>query len=126
MSADPPSYRPQGAPRPRPDGSTARPVGEQPPRTRVMPAGEPPSYAPGSGRRPVDPTPTPPEYAVSAPGPEYEPPSPPPPSPSARPKRPRRGRKVGLIFAFIMVQIGRASCRESAGLSRSDEWVSTT
>lgn len=108
MPTDPPSYHPQGAPRPRPDGATARPVGEEPPRTRVMPAGqptsEPPSYAPGSGRGPADPTPTPPEYAVPTPGPGHEPPPiDQPPIAPPRPKRRRRGRKAALVLTFVLV-----------------------
>src|SRR5690625_3200618 len=109
MPTDPPSYHPQGAPRPRPDGATARPVGdEEPPRTRVMPAGQPtsetPSYAPGSRRGPADPTPTPPEYAVPTPGPGHEPPpTDQPPIAPPRPKRRRRGRKAALVLTFVLV-----------------------
>src|SRR5690625_2754223 len=97
VPADPPSYRPQGAPRPRPDGSRARPVGEEPPRTRVMPVGEPPSYAPGSKQSPVDPTASPPEYAVPSPVPPHVPPIAPPRTAPTRPRRRRRGRKAAAI-----------------------------
>src|SRR5690625_2523331 len=105
MPTDPPSYQPKGTPRPRPDSAQTRPVGAQPPpRTRVMPADEPPSYAPGGGRRTADPVAAPPEYAVRPTQPSHdEPPYRPPSAPEPRKRGRRRGRKVGLILACILV-----------------------
>lgn len=111
MPTDPPSYQPKGPRAPRPDSASARPVGEETPPTRIMPAGNPPSYAPGGG-----------QSQTPAAAPTYRPqphPSPapegggfggiaPPPSnsvqPAPRPRKKRSRGKTGLfVFAVVLV-----------------------